>query len=45
MEMVPGFSNRQMLGRHYSFARGKDPSVLVLDLDQAQAGPPGKEKL
>ncbi len=34
--MIPGLSNRQLLRRHDSFAREDDPSVLMLDLDQAQ---------
>lgn len=34
--MIPGLSNRQLLCRHDFFVREDDPSVLMLDLDQAQ---------
>ena len=34
--MIPGLSNRQLLCRHDFFVREDDPSVLMLDLDQAR---------
>src|SRR5260370_12238018 len=35
-KMIPGLSNRRLLCRHGSFSREDDPSVLMLDLGQAQ---------